>query len=73
MKLIKSAVCIGVMVALTGRIYAQNYIPLLNEKRMEVIPCIEIQAYPISISEVRLLQGPFKAAMEADRADVSAT
>lgn len=67
MKLIKSAVCIGVMVALTGRIYAQNYIPLLNERRMEVIPCIEIQAYPISISEVRLLQGPFKAAMEADR------
>lgn len=46
---------------------AQNYIPLMNETRMKVQPRIEIKAYPVSITQIRLLDGPFKTAMEADR------
>lgn len=46
---------------------AQSYIPLLNETRMSIQPQIEIKAYPIPITQVRLLDGPFKSAMEADK------
>lgn len=52
--------------SLTG-LQAQSYVPLMNETRMAVRPQIEIKAYPVSLTQVRLLDGPFKSAMEADR------
>lgn len=46
---------------------AQSYIPVMDETRMSIQPQIEIKAYPVSITQVRLLNGPFKLAMEADK------
>lgn len=46
---------------------AQSYVPLYQENRMAVEPQIEIKAYPITLQQVRLLDGPFKNAMDADR------
>ncbi|WP_455585173.1 beta-L-arabinofuranosidase domain-containing protein [Bacteroides sp.] len=46
---------------------AQSYIPLMNETRMSIQPQVNIKAYPIPLTQVRLLDGPFKSAMEADR------
>lgn len=65
-KLIKLIACCSAGI-LSGGIQAQSYIPLLNETRMAVRPQVEIKAYPIPITQVRLLDGPFKSAMQADR------
>jgi len=45
---------------------AQSYVPEPGNPAIRVIPVIKIQAYPFDIHEVRLLDGPFKQAMEAD-------
>ena len=47
---------------------AQSYVPLYEETRMAVQPQVEIQAYPLPLQQVKLLDGPFKTAMEADKA-----
>ncbi len=48
-------------------IKAQSYVPLINETRLSVTPRIEIKAYPVSLKQIRLLESPFKMAMEADK------
>ncbi len=50
-----------------GSVKAQSYVPLLNDTRMQVQPQITIKAYPLPLSQVKLLDGPFKTAMEAGR------
>jgi uncharacterized protein len=52
----------------TGRAGAQSYVPESGHGRyhMAVSPVIAIRAYPFSIKEVRLLDGPFREAMTAD-------
>ncbi len=46
---------------------AQSYVPLMNDSRMQVQPQVPIKAYPLPLNQVRLFDGPFKTAMEADR------
>ena len=46
--------------------YGQSYVPEYANTEMKVRPAVAIQAYPFSIRDVRLLDGPFKEAMEAD-------
>jgi uncharacterized protein len=45
---------------------AQSYVPEWNNGRETVKPVVAIQAYPFDIRDVRLLDGFFKDAMEAD-------
>ena len=44
----------------------QSYVPEYGGGDMKVKPVVSIRAYPFSIKDVRLLDGPFKEAMEAD-------
>jgi hypothetical protein len=54
--------------AVTGHAVAQSYVPESGHggHRMAVSRVIPIRAFPFSIKEVRLLDGPFKEAMAAD-------
>lgn len=45
---------------------AQSYVPEYGNKVVRVAPAVAIRAYPFSIKDVRLSDGPFKQAMEAD-------
>jgi DUF1680 family protein len=47
-------------------IQAQSYVPEYGGKAMKVAPVTPVQAYPFDIKDVRLLDGPFREAMEAD-------
>ncbi|HLZ89903.1 MAG TPA: beta-L-arabinofuranosidase domain-containing protein, partial [Puia sp.] len=49
-----------------GAGHAQSYVPEWGNKEMKVAPRVAVQAYPFSIKDVRLLDGPFKEAMKAD-------
>lgn len=46
---------------------AQSYVPLKEDTRMTIQPRIEIEAYSVPLKDVRLLDGPFKHAMELDK------
>jgi uncharacterized protein len=45
---------------------AQSYVPEYANKKERVASVVAVQAYPFDIRDVRLLDGPFKQAMEAD-------
>jgi uncharacterized protein len=45
---------------------AQSYVPEFGNTAVKERPVIAIGAYPFDIRDVRLLDGPFKQAMEAD-------
>ncbi|MDR0835222.1 MAG: glycoside hydrolase family 127 protein [Tannerella sp.] len=46
---------------------AQSYVPLKNDSRIQVQPKIPIRAYAVPLQDVRLLDSPFKTALEADK------
>lgn len=46
--------------------YSQSYIPEVGETRMKIKPKVAIKAYNFPLSDVRLLESPFKTAMQAD-------
>jgi DUF1680 family protein len=58
--------------AFAGMIFAgtaasgQSYVPEYGEAAMKVAPVVAVHAYPFSVKDVRLLDGPFREAMEAD-------
>jgi hypothetical protein len=56
--------------AVAGSVGGQSYVPEYGNAGagalMKVRPVIPVAAYPFSIKDVRLLDGPFKQAMEAD-------
>ncbi len=45
---------------------AQSYVPEQRDARMKVQPKVAIKAYSFPLQDVRLLDGPFKKAMDAD-------
>lgn len=49
------------------RMKGQNYVPLENDAKVMVKPRIPIRAYSFPLKETRLLDGPFKTAMGADK------
>jgi len=51
---------------LAGGLRAQSYVPEYRNTSVKIRPSILIRAAPFSIKDVRLLDGPFKRAMEAD-------
>jgi DUF1680 family protein len=50
----------------TLAVSAQSYVPEYANRSVKVAPVIAVQAYPFDLRDVRLLDGPFKEAMEAD-------
>src|SRR5258707_2583113 len=52
--------------AVTNDLQAQSYVPGYGKQTMKVSPQVAVQAYPFDLRDVRLLDGPFKEAMEAD-------
>src|SRR5579863_1096834 len=53
------------VVLFAGTVTGQSYVPEWDVS-MNVKPVVPIRAYPFSVRDVRLLDGPFKQAMEAD-------
>ncbi len=54
------------LLILTGNAIGQSYVPEYGGGDMKVKPVVAIRAYPFSVRDVRLLDGPFRKAMEAD-------
>jgi DUF1680 family protein len=48
-------------------IHAQSYLPEWNDARFKVKPVVPMKAYAFDLTEVRLLDGPFRVAMAADQ------
>ncbi|HEY8972318.1 MAG TPA: beta-L-arabinofuranosidase domain-containing protein [Puia sp.] len=46
--------------------HSQSYVPEYGSRSMKVAPQAPVEAYPFDLRDVRLLDGPFKEAMEAD-------
>lgn len=57
----------GMLTLLPHEANTQNYVPMKDDAKMTVKPKIEIKAYPFHLKQVRLLDSPFKTAMNADR------
>lgn len=55
---------LGILVYLSST--AQSYVPEYGNTEVKIAPVTSIQAYPFNIKDVRLLDGPFKQAMQAD-------
>src|SRR6201996_8973471 len=55
-----------VTLVLAVTLHGQSYVPEFANKAIKVAPAMTIQAYPFDLRDVRLLDGPFKEAMEAD-------
>ena len=56
----------GLFAFATCMVAGQSYVPEFGHTLMKVAPTVKVTAYPFSIRDVRLLDGPFKKAMEAD-------
>ena len=52
--------------AIAGNLSAQSYVPEYGDRKIKVKPVVAVQAYPFDIKDVRLLDGPFRDAMDAD-------
>ena len=65
-KLLKIAALIAGLFV-TTQIHAQSYVPEWNDKRFKVQPLVPVKAYSFDLEQVRLLNGPFRDAMAADK------
>ena len=54
------------LVLAAATLRAQSYVPEYGDVLMKTRPVVPIAAYPFSVTDVRLLDGPFKQAMDAD-------
>src|SRR5579859_4429880 len=57
---------LSLQILVAGTLPAQSVVPEAGNAGMKVGPVVGIQAYPFDLRAVRLLDGPFKEAMEAD-------
>ena len=60
-------VLIGIFIPYPQKAHSQNYVPMKDDTKMAVKPKIEIKAYSFHLKQIRLLDIPFKTAMNADR------
>ena len=51
---------------ISSNVFGQSYVPEFNNEKIKIKPIVNIQAYAFSIKDVRLLDSPFKKAMERD-------
>jgi uncharacterized protein len=52
----------------TSFTWAQSYVPEKSNAKVKVKPAIQVKAYAFNLKDVKLLNGPFKHAMEMDSA-----
>ncbi|HEV9035451.1 MAG TPA: beta-L-arabinofuranosidase domain-containing protein [Puia sp.] len=62
----KRGLLLSVIVLAGCGLRAQSYVPEYGNASVKVKPVVAIRAMPFSIKDVRLLDGPFRQAMEAD-------
>ncbi|HXB32942.1 MAG TPA: glycoside hydrolase family 127 protein, partial [Puia sp.] len=62
----RARMAIGLAVCLTGVVRGQSYVPEYGDVLMKVAPVVRVAAYPFSVKDVRLMDGPFRKAMELD-------
>lgn len=61
--IIKMIICILII---SNNVFGQSYVPEFNNEKIKIKPIVSIEAYAFSIKDVRLLDSPFKKAMERD-------
>ncbi|MCC8407429.1 glycoside hydrolase family 127 protein [Mucilaginibacter sp. UR6-1] len=59
-----TALAVGLLIGRAAM--AQSYLPELNDKQMAVKPKAPLKAYAFNLKQVKLLQSPFKTAMDKD-------
>jgi len=64
------SICTIVLLAIAQITFGQSYIPEQNNKLFKVKPKVAISAYAFNLNEVKLLDGPFRKAMQLDSAYV---
>ena len=52
----------------TSVVWAQSYVPQQNDPRIKIKPAVAIKAWAFDLKDVRLLDGPFRHAMQMDSA-----
>lgn len=62
----KQIVSLFIFLCLYNVSAAQSYVPELRNERVKVNPVVDMQAYAFHLSEVQLLESPFKQAEQAD-------
>ncbi|MES2113223.1 MAG: beta-L-arabinofuranosidase domain-containing protein [Bacteroidota bacterium] len=62
----KLNICLAMCISAAGVVKAQSYVPEYNDARLKVKPLVPIKAYSFDLKDVKLLDGPFKTAMNAD-------
>lgn len=63
-----TAFCAALAVFNIHYLRAQSYVPEVNDSRMKIKPQIKLKAYSFDLQDVKLLDSPFKQAMEKDAA-----
>ncbi|WP_210464364.1 beta-L-arabinofuranosidase domain-containing protein [Rufibacter roseolus] len=63
--MVYSAYTLGSLISLNPA-QAQSYVPEWNNTKMQVKPVVGIKAYAFNLQDVKLLESPFKEAMNAD-------
>jgi uncharacterized protein len=58
-------ICIFFLI-LYNDVFSQSYVPEFNNEKVKIKPIVDIQVFAFSIKDVRLLDSPFKKAMERD-------
>ncbi|MEO7212939.1 beta-L-arabinofuranosidase domain-containing protein [Mucilaginibacter sp.] len=65
-KWFKLTLCLVACLAGAQTIQAQSYVPEWNDTRIKIKPVVPVKAYAFDLKDVRLLESPFKKAMNAD-------
>ena len=52
----------------TSVVWAQSYVPQQNDPRIKIKPAVAINTWAFDLKDVRLLDGPFRHAMQMDSA-----
>ena len=58
--------CLLVFILFAQKVTSQSYVPIWNDSKMIVQPAATPEAFAFPLSDVKLLEGPFKKAMERD-------
>ncbi len=55
-----------VFILIAQNVKSQSYVPLWNDPKMKVQPAVTPETFAFSLSDVKLLEGPFHDAMQTD-------
>ncbi|MBS1666889.1 MAG: glycoside hydrolase family 127 protein [Bacteroidetes bacterium] len=64
----KKGIYFSLLFLFASKAFAQSYVPEKGNDKIKIKPVVPLQAYAFDLKEVRLLNSPFKNAMEKDAA-----